>query len=336
MAKKVTFREIAARAGVGTATVERVLNGRGGVRPGTVEKVIAAARRLDYPKRLPELHKGVLRVEVLMARPELHFIARLSRAFERIAATLDTSIMVHRTFVDEDKPAATAEHIARAGMRRSALIVALPQHPAIVDALNQAKTSGLPIVQVMTRMEGVDAEFVGVDNRAAGRMAGLLLRGMQERAGTVVALCHSQIYAVHRERMRGFSDYMLRQGDGRLKFKQISFMRDDARELASVMADLLRTTPDLVGAYFAGGDYGFLFDMLRKHPKRNDLCLIGHELTDLTAAALKDGSMAAVIDQAPETQARRALDLVLHRLGLLKQQVDLSPIRFVTITRENV
>ena len=106
MAKKVTFREIAVRAGVGTATVERVLNGRGGVRPETVEKVIAAARRLDYPKRLPELHKGVLRVEVLLARPELHFIARLSRAFERIAATLDTSIMVHRTFVDEDKPEA--------------------------------------------------------------------------------------------------------------------------------------------------------------------------------------------------------------------------------------
>jgi LacI family transcriptional regulator len=336
MVKKVTFREIAARAGVGTATVERVLNGRGGVRPETVEKVIAAARRLDYPKRLPELHKGVLRIEVLMARPELHFIARLSRAFERIAATLDTSIMVHRTFVDEDKPEATAERIARPSLRRSALIVALPQHPAIVEALNKAKASGLPIVQVMTRLEGVNSDFVGIDNQAAGRMAGLLLRGMQEKAGTVVALCHSQIYAVHRERVQGFSDYILRQRDGRLKFKQISFMRDDARELADVMTDIMRATPDLVGAYIAGGDYGFLCDMLRKRSKRESLCLIGHELTDLTAAALKDGTMAAVIDQVPETQARRALDLVLHRLGLLKHAVDLSPIRFVAITRENV
>lgn len=336
MSKKITFRDIAARASVGTATVERVLNGRGGVKPETVEKVIAAARRLDYPKRLPELHKGVLRVEVLLARPELHFIARLSRAFERIAATLDTSIMVHRTFVDEDRPEATAERIARPGMRRSALIVALPQHPAIVEALNKAKASGLPIVQVMTRLEGVNTDFVGIDNRAAGRMAGLLLHGMQEKGGTVVALCHSQIYAVHRERLGGFSDYMLRQRDGRMNFKQISFMRDDARELTSVMADILRATPDLAGAYIAGGDYGLLFDMLRKHSKHESLCLIGHELTDLTAAALKDGTMAAVIDQVPETQARRALDLVLHRLGLLKQAVDLSPIRFVTVTSENV
>ncbi|EFF2235296.1 LacI family transcriptional regulator, partial [Escherichia coli] len=32
---KATLADIAARAGVGTATVERVLNGRGGVSPTT-------------------------------------------------------------------------------------------------------------------------------------------------------------------------------------------------------------------------------------------------------------------------------------------------------------
>jgi hypothetical protein len=40
---KPTFQNIARLAGVGTATVERVLNGRGGVRPGLAEKVTAAA-----------------------------------------------------------------------------------------------------------------------------------------------------------------------------------------------------------------------------------------------------------------------------------------------------
>ena len=55
---KPTFFDIAMLAGVGPATVERVLNGRGGVRPATAAKVIAAARSLDYPKRLPEVHRG--------------------------------------------------------------------------------------------------------------------------------------------------------------------------------------------------------------------------------------------------------------------------------------
>ena len=61
---KATLSDIARRAGVGTATVERVLNGRGGVRPETTERVLAAARALDYPRRLPEVHRGLLRIEV--------------------------------------------------------------------------------------------------------------------------------------------------------------------------------------------------------------------------------------------------------------------------------
>jgi LacI family transcriptional regulator len=34
------------------------MNGRGGVRPVTAEKVIATARALDYPRRLPECTAG--------------------------------------------------------------------------------------------------------------------------------------------------------------------------------------------------------------------------------------------------------------------------------------
>lgn len=41
---KVTLKDVARQAGVGTATVERVLNGRGGVRPETVEKVFPGGK----------------------------------------------------------------------------------------------------------------------------------------------------------------------------------------------------------------------------------------------------------------------------------------------------
>ena len=46
--------------------------------------------------------------------------------------------------------------------------------------------------------------------------------------------------------------------------------------------------------------------------------------------------MSVVLDQAPEAQARRALDLMLARLGLVSEPVANDPIRFVTITRENL
>lgn len=95
---KPTFQDIARAAGVGPATVERVLNGRGGVRPDTSERVVLAARALGYPRVLPEAHRGLLRIEALMVRPETTFYRRLSRAFERIAATLDPLVVLHRSF----------------------------------------------------------------------------------------------------------------------------------------------------------------------------------------------------------------------------------------------
>lgn len=333
---RVTLKSVADLAKVGSATAERVLNGRGGVSPETVEKVLAAARKLDYPKRFPEAHRGVTRIEVLMLRPELSFINRLSKAFERIAANLHPSILVHRTFLNESDPASIAKRIADPAARRSALLVVLPQHQAIRDALVEVQRRGIPVVQVMTRLEDLSVSYVGIDNQAAGRMAGLLLAGLQTSSGTVVALCHSQIYGVHRERVRGFSDYMSRPQAAHLKLQQIAFMNDDEMEIPKVVSGLMRTIPDLNGIYCAGGDYGPLCEHLRRDKSPNRICVIGHELTAQSTAALKDGTIAAIIDQAPETQARRALDMALYRLGLLETEVDTSPIRFVTVTAENL
>ncbi len=336
MSRKTTFRDIAARAGVGTATVERVLNGRGGVRPHTVEKVIAAVRALDYPKRLPDLHRGVIRIEVILVRPETPFFSRLAKAFERIAATFDSSIAVHRTFLKEDDPLKIAAHIAGAGFRRSALILAVPEHPAIRAALVKLRAEGIPIVQIVTRMAGLHLDYVGIDNEAAGRMAGLLMTGLQKRAGSVIALCHSQVYAVQRERVRGFSEFLMRGAGTHLQFRQVAFAHDDELEAVDQLRIALRAYPDLVGIYNAGGGNTSLCDGLRRYARGRGICLVGHEFTRHSGEALKDAIMAAVIDQAPETQARRSLDLVLSRLGLLNTPVDRSPIRFITITAENL
>lgn len=333
---KPTFLDIARVAGVGTATVERVLNGRGGVRPETVEKVLAAARRLDYPRRLPQAHRGLLRIEVILVRPETTFFGRLAAAVERIAATLDATVAVHRTFLSEDDPDGFAVRIARPGFRRTGLILAAPDHPRIGDALAQVQAEGQPIVQIVTRVSGVAADYVGIDNMAAGRMAGLLLSRMQPRSGTVVALCHSSAYQVQRDRVRGFSSYLETHPRDDLRFAQVLFGHDEGERSAAALREALQTWPDLVGLYNAGGANSSLSAVLRAHPQGRQVFFVGHELTERSATALQDGVMSVVFDQAPEEQARRAMDLMLGRLGLLEAEVVNPPIRFVTITAENI
>lgn len=328
-----TYAAIAAEAGAGTATVERVLNGRGGVSPATVERVIAAARRLDWPGRLPETHRGLLRIEVLLVRPETSFFSRLSRAFERIAATLDASVSVHRTFLPEGDADAIARHILRQEPRRSGLILAVPDRAPIRTALAGFAGSGLPVIQIVTRADPA-APYVGIDNQAAGRSAGLFMARMAPRPGPVVALCHSPIYQVHRDRIRGFSDALARHGAARLTFSRVLFGQDDPQRGADLLLSALREMPDLAGLYNAGGGNAALVELLRRQGSRP--FFIGHELTDTTARALRDGVMDVILDQAPEAQARRAMDLMLHRLGLLPGPVDNPPIRFITLTAESV
>ncbi|MBY4606465.1 LacI family DNA-binding transcriptional regulator [Rhizobium sp. 9T] len=331
---KPNYRDIARHAGVGTATVERVLNGRGGVRPELVEKVISAARSLDYPRKLPDAHRGLLRIEVLMVRPETSFYRRLSLAFERIAATLDPLVVVHRNFTDEMNAEAISRRILSTDLPRAGLILAVPSSPLISAAVEKVNSQGLPVVHVVTRASERVGEFIGIDNAAAGRTAALYISRMARRRGPVVAICHP-IYQVHRDRIRGFSDYF-RDHPGASSFAWLGFGGDEERASADRLWSALEMYPDLAGLYNAGGANSALIEVLRRHPGGREVFFVGHELTDYTRAALLDGVMDVVLDQAPEAQARRALDLVLHRIGLTDIKPDQAPIRFITITKEGL
>jgi LacI family transcriptional regulator len=333
---KPTHADIARRAGVGTATVERVLNGRGGVKPETVERVLAAARALDYPKRLPEAHRGLLRIEAILVRPETTFFSRLSQAFARIAGTLEASVALHRTFVNEGDPAAIAKRILSPQTRRAGLILAVPDDPLIRAASTKVHANGLPIVQIVTQISGLDAPYVGIDNYAAGRMAGMLIARMQSRSGRVVAFCHSAIYRGHRDRIRGFSDYLANQARSDLHFAQVYFGHDDGDRSHELALEALDASPDLVGLYNAGGANSTIAAALRQHPRAKHVLFVGHELTERSAAALREGVMAATLDQAPEAQAQRAIEIMLARLGLNQLPIDNPPIRFITVTAENI
>lgn len=329
-----TFSDIARHAGVSTATVERVLNGRGGVRPPTVEKVVAAARALDYPRRLPEVHRGLLRVEVLLVRPETDFYHRLSRAFERIAATLDPTVRVHRTFLKEADPESIAKRIASREQRRAGMILAVPDHPSIRAAV-AGLPPGMPIVHVVTRAHERIGELIAIDNYAAGRSAAMFIARMERRPGTVIAISH-HIYEVHRARMRGFADYMAAHAPEGLVFRWIGFSHDDRRLAGDRLFEAFNLWPDLVGLYNAGGANTGLVEALRRHPRGRELFVVGHELSEATEPALREGYVDVVLDQAPEAQARRALDLMLRRIGLLDMEPDTRPIRFVTVTAESL
>lgn len=330
---KPTYTKIARLAAVGPATVERVLNGRGGVRAETAEKVLLAARKLDWPGRLPERHRGIIRLEVILVRPDSSFFARLAKAFRRISATLDPAVQIHLTFLDENNPDEIVCKIRNPHAHRSGLVIATPGGTRIQAALNSAQADGLPIVQVVTR-NIAGAEFVGIDNRAVGRMAGRMVSQLNWSQGTVVALCHSQVYQVHRDRIAGFSDYFMSHPRSGLRFEYVLFGRDETDTSAVQVADAMRKWPDLVALYNCGGGNRGVLRALEKSAR--EVFFVGHELNDETERALARGTADVIFDQLPEAQARRATDLLLFKIGLTSEPIDNPPVRFTTITAEGL
>ncbi|MGV8988716.1 MAG: LacI family DNA-binding transcriptional regulator [Cypionkella sp.] len=124
---RVTLSDVAARAGVASATVDRVIHERGNVSDEVRKRVLEAARVLRLKRILPSAHRGMVRLNVILARPELPLIHRMGFEFRRLAQRMDHSIVLHRTVLEDDNPA-TIVAALRCGSY-DAVIVYAQDHP---------------------------------------------------------------------------------------------------------------------------------------------------------------------------------------------------------------
>ncbi|MFK0333756.1 LacI family DNA-binding transcriptional regulator [Rhizobium sp. NPDC090275] len=333
--KRPTYQQVADEARVGTATVERVLNGRGGVAGETAQKVVVAAKKLGWGQ-MPAMHRGVIRIEVILVRADTPFYVRLNKAFERISASLDSNIVIQRTFVDENDPVSVARHIEEPGFRRSGLIVVTQEHPAVRKALLRLKLEGHPVVQIVNGLPGIDLPYVGVDNYAAGRTAAYFMSKMlAPLKGTFLALCHSSAYYGQTARMLGFSDYLADNPNKDHEFPRILFGFDSSIHCAEILEEALNQNPYVIGLYNAGGGESGVAAQLEKRRATNKIYWVNHEINDKHKKWLKSGLMSLTFDSAPDVQARRATDTMLKALGIIDVEVPKGPVHFITAVGES-
>jgi LacI family transcriptional regulator len=113
------------------------------------------------------------------------------------------------------------------------------------------------------------------------------------------------------------------------------FDLDDEHNAMELLRAALDRDPTIIGVYSAGGDNVAVASVLRQNRQRG-IFWVGHELTEQTRGYLRQGILSIVLDQAPEIQARRSIDLTLKTLGLIDVEVSSEPVRFLTVTSENL
>lgn len=141
-----TISDVAARAGVSTATVSRALNGKTTVDPELVARVIAAAEELGYrPNGLARnLRKQATAVLALVISDvENPFFTAIARGVEDLAQAAGYSVVLCNS---DDDPAKERDYLEVAAQERVAGVVLSPSGAAA--SLDPLRAHGTPVVAV--------------------------------------------------------------------------------------------------------------------------------------------------------------------------------------------
>lgn len=328
-----TLTDIARDSGVSTATVDRVLNNRAGVSSRTRTIVMDTAARLGYFGQTEPAAERI-RLDFVLPDGTNTFIANLKAQLERQCAGQE-GIDYHLHAVEGFNPLSLAQKLASLRSATQGIGVVALDHPAVREELRALAEAGVKVVTLASDILHVPRTgYVGIDNRAAGRLGGYLLgRLLPAMPGKIALFAGSLSYRGHEEREMGFR-HIISEEFRQLEIVQMREIRDDRQRAYEETLALLDRHPDLAGIYNIGGGSSGIGKALVDRGRGKSLVFIGHELTDNSKPLLLSGTMDAVIDQNPRVEAREAIGLLAS--SIRGKPFEEHPPRLQVIFRENI
>ena len=323
------LQDIAQEAGVSLNTVDRVLNERDSVSAATRARVLNAAKRLGVPRLLPQIHHGLIHLDVLLPRDADHkpFYRRLRHALQRSVQMLDKRAVVHRFVAPENDESAVTKVILHPPYPRRGLIITAHDTPQVRAALQTVIANGEPVVTMSTDIGGIDRlHYAGIDNYRAGRTAGHFIGRLTRKPGRVLILCSTLAYRSHADRTRGCREAIAGSFPSLYCHVPEIEIDDDPDRCYVAVAKTLAEHDDLVGIYNSGAGSPGIEAALRKHNAAGKVVWVTHEMSDDHRTYIEQGTLDLVIDQDPDGQAISALQHLLHACGV----VECSPPEGVT------
>ncbi len=321
MARRPTVADIAREAGVGVATVDRVLNGRATVRPETGRRVLEAARAIGYhgaallKRRLDEAVPHY-RLGFLLQHREQPFYQEFERHMvEACAAATEARLTPEIAFLRTQEPAEIVPALHAMARRAQAVAMVAIDHPSVSAAVAEIEASGVPVFALLSDFAvGVRHGYVGLNNRKVGRTSGWLISRCVGRPAKVAIFVGSHRFHGHEERESGFRSY-LRESAPQVEVIETQASLEDRAVAHEAVIGLLRRHPDLRGIYVAGGGMEGAIEAVREETAPGQIAVICSELTDGSRAALADNVVAAVIATPLEALGRQISGAMIAALS---------------------
>ena len=295
--------DIARLAGVSTATVDRVLNGRPGVNSETVQKVMQAVTALGEPSVVrgrPRLRDN-FRFAYVLPAGDSQFVDQVERQIALIAGDFRHKHTTEVTYrFNADDPAEFAAGLAQVGDCDGIVLLA-PDLPTVKLAINEQVRAGVHVVTLFSDVAGSMREvYVGADNRAAGRTAGLLLARMSAPPrDTLLLLSQATRMSAEIERRIGFAQ-VVEERFGQLQIQRSPDLPPDDEGAYQVLKQFLQDEMDparLAGIYSVGSGTAGVVWALAELGLEHAQGLVAHDFTETHQSLLISGELAYVLHQ---------------------------------------
>lgn len=308
------IREIARQAGLSEATVDRVLNRRGGVRGSTVDEVHRAIADLQRQRSQMRLTGRTFFLDLVVDAPA-RFSSAVRTALESQLPLVRPATFRARFHLAEAPPVpelvATLDSIARRGSQ--GVVLKAPDHPLVIAAVERLAEAGIPVVTLVTDLPtSRRVAYVGLDNRAAGATAAYLLDQWLPDDAAVLVTRGTGSFRGEDDREMGFRSTMraLRPGRRQVDLLDATGSGDVLRGLTR---DALAADPDIVAAYSlyaTGGNAATVAAF--GDARRACRAFVAHDLDDENLALLHEGELSAVLHHDLALDMRRACQVVMQ------------------------
>ena len=300
-AKRPTMADIAMQAGVGIATVDRVLTGRRKVREENARRVLEAAAALGYhatPVIRYRLDRDAPRATFGFVLPKKNqeFYRDLSNALRtEIDDIHDLRGTVIIRYAETQDPAEYADLLGEMAGTADVVGASAVNHPLVGRAAEALASAGIPVVAMLNDFApGVRRTFIGLDNYRAGRQAAWMLANVIHAPGTIAVLVGGNLWQAHQLRENGLRSYF-REHAPEFRLRDAVLNLETRHITYAVVQDFVASQPDLRGIYIAGGGVEGAIDALRESGRARRIRLVVHPLTGETRAAVIDGIVTMII-----------------------------------------
>ena len=348
MAKRVSIKDIAKRAGVSAGTVDRVLHNRGNVSSKARQLVENAMKDLKYKRNLIAsslAYNKIWRVAVLIPQPH----KRSEGFWEQVNSGIRwASEVVHDYGVEVDAfrfDDSDASHFISQTHKifednYHAVLVASVLYEETKHFFDLCVQHHLKYCQINTYIERNDDEFLfylGQDSYHSGFLAAKLLDfGLEPGSTAMILHLERSIYnAAHLiEKEKGFEDYFKSHTDINTA-KAIFYQIHQKVDFEKFITYQLRSYPDLKGIFVTTARVHHLVPILEKLG-RTDIKLVGFDLTPKNLEYLQSEKIDFLINQNPIKQGYMGVLNIMNYLVLKQSLSQIQHLPLDIVVKENV